>query len=74
MAQMKVRSEVTGSVWKLLKKPGDRVAAGDEIMLIESMKMEIPVLAEEDATVAELHVAETDAVQEGQVVATLKAG
>ena len=73
MAQMKVRSEVTGSVWKLLKKPGDRVAAGDEIMLIESMKMEIPVLAEEDATVAELHVAETDAVQEGQVVATLKA-
>lgn len=74
MAQMKVRSEVTGSVWKLLKKPGDRVAAGDEIMLIESMKMEIPVLAEEDATVAELHVAETDAVQEGQVVATLDAG
>ena len=74
MAKMKVRSEVTGSVWKLLKKPGDRVAAGDEIMLIESMKMEIPVLAEEDATVAELHVAETDAVQEGQVVATLEAG
>ena len=74
MAQMKVRSEVTGSVWKLLKKPGDRVAAGEEIMLIESMKMEIPVLAEEDATVAELHVAETDAVQDGQVVATLQAG
>ena len=74
MAQMKVRSEVTGSVWKLLKKPGDRVADGEEIMMIESMKMEIPVLAEEDATVAELHVAETDAVQEGQVVATLQAG
>ena len=74
MAKMKVHSEVTGSVWKLLKMPGDRVAAGDEIMLIESMKMEIPVLAEEDATVAELHVAETDAVQEGQVVATLDAG
>ncbi len=52
----------------------DRVAAGDEIMLIESMKMEIPVLAEEDATVAELHVADTDAVREGQVVSTLKAG
>lgn len=74
MAQMKVLSEVTGSVWKLLKKPGDRVAAGDEIMLIESMKMEIPVLAEDDATIAELHVAEADAVQEGQLVATLKAG
>jgi len=52
----------------------DRVAAGDEIMLIESMKMEIPALAEEDATVAELHVADTDAVREGQVVSTLKAG
>jgi biotin carboxyl carrier protein len=72
MAQMKVLSEVTGSVWKLLKKPGDTVSAGDEIMLIESMKMEIPVIAEEDGTIAELHVAETDAVQEGQLVATLE--
>lgn len=71
MAKMKVRSDVTGSVWKLLKQPGERVAAGDEIMLIESMKMEIPVIAEEDGTLAELLVAETDAVQEGQVVATL---
>jgi acetyl-CoA carboxylase biotin carboxyl carrier protein len=71
MAQMKVRSDVTGSVWKLLKQPGERVAAGEEIMLIESMKMEIPVIAEEDGTVAELLVAESDAVQEGQIVATL---
>jgi acetyl-CoA carboxylase biotin carboxyl carrier protein len=71
MAQMKVRSEVTGSVWKLLKQLGERVAAGDEIMLIESMKMEIPVIAEEDGTLIELLVAETDAVQEGQLVATL---
>lgn len=72
MAQIKVLCEVTGSVWKLLKKPGDGVSAGDEIMLIESMKMEIPVIAEEDGTVAELHVSETDAVQEGQLVATLE--
>jgi biotin carboxyl carrier protein len=73
MAQMKVLSEVTGSVWKLLKQPGDRIAAGDEIMLIESMKMEIPVIAEEDGTLSKLLVAESDPVQEGQAVATLDA-
>ena len=39
MAQIKLKSEVTGSVWKLLKKPGEQVEAGEEIMLIESMKM-----------------------------------
>jgi acetyl-CoA carboxylase biotin carboxyl carrier protein len=71
MAQMKVRSDVTGSVWKLLKQPGEHIAAGDEIMLIESMKMEIPVIAEEDGTLAELLVAESDPVQEGQIVATV---
>jgi len=71
MASIKVRSEVTGSVWKLLKQPGDAIASGDEIMLIESMKMEIPVVADEDGTLAELMVAEGDPIQEGQVVATI---
>lgn len=74
MASIKVRSEVTGSVWKLLKQPGDAIASGDEIMLIESMKMEIPVVADEDGTLAELMVAEGDPIQEGQVVATIAAG
>ncbi len=71
---IKVLSEVTGSVWKLLKQPGDAIASGDEIMLIESMKMEIPVVADEDGTLAELLVAEGDPIQEGQAVATISAG
>jgi biotin carboxyl carrier protein len=71
---VKVLSEVTGSVWKLLKQPGDAIASGDEIMLIESMKMEIPVVADEDGTLAELLVAEGDPIQEGQAVATISAG
>ncbi|TXL68211.1 biotin/lipoyl-binding carrier protein [Zeimonas arvi] len=70
---IKVLSEVTGSVWKLLKQPGDAIASGDEIMLIESMKMEIPVVADEDGTLAELLVAEGDPIQEGQAVATISA-
>ena len=74
MARTKVRSEVTGSVWKLLKNPGDSIAEGDEIMLIESMKMEIPVVADEGGVLAEVHVSEADPVQEGQVVATIDAG
>ena len=74
MAQVKILSEVTGSVWKLLKQPGERIAAGDEIMLIESMKMEIPVIAEDDGTLAKLLVAESDAVQEGQAVAMVEVG
>ncbi len=74
MAQSNLRSEVTGSVWKLLKQPGDSISIGDEIMLIESMKMEIPVIAEEAGTLAKLMVGETDAVQEGQIVATMNIG
>ncbi|MGE0807610.1 MAG: biotin/lipoyl-binding carrier protein [Burkholderiaceae bacterium] len=74
MSSVKIRSEVTGSVWKVLKRPGDAVAAGEEIMLIESMKMEIPVISEEGGKVAELAVAEGDAIQEGQVVATVDVG
>lgn len=71
---IKVLSEVTGSVWKLLKQPGDMIVSGDEIMLIESMKMEIPVVADEDGTLAELLVSEGDPIQEGQTVATISVG
>lgn len=50
---------------------GDALAAGEEIMLIESMKMEIPVSCEAAGRLAELQVAEGDAVQEGQIVAAM---
>lgn len=74
MATIEIHAEVTGSVWKLLKKPGEAVSEGDELMLIESMKMEIPVISEEAGTVLEVLVAEGEAIQEGQIVLTIAAG
>jgi len=71
MATLKVKTEVTGSVWKITSQAGQKLAPGDTIMILESMKMEIPVIAEDGGTLAELHVAEGESVNEGQVVATL---
>jgi biotin carboxyl carrier protein len=53
-------------------KVGDRIAAGDPVMFVESMKMQIPVLVEETGTVQRVLVARGDAVAEGQVVAILE--
>jgi acetyl-CoA carboxylase biotin carboxyl carrier protein len=72
MARQDVRSEITARVWKIEVKPGDRVAADDAIMILESMKMEIPVPAPAAGTVAEINVAEKDMVEEGQVVAVVE--
>lgn len=72
MAAIDVKTEVTGKVWKIVAKPGDKVAADDEIMILESMKMEIPVVAPENGILKELSVAEGDAVTEDQVVAIVE--
>ena len=72
MAKKEIRSEITGSVWKILKGAGDPVEEEDSLMILESMKMEIPVLAEAKGTVAEIRVKENDAVAEGQVLAVLE--
>jgi len=66
-----IESEVTGNVWKVEVNVGDRVAAGDVLIILESMKMEIPIEAPVDGTVSELRVRKEDAVQEGQVVVVL---
>ena len=71
MADIEARTEVTGSVWKIVTEVGQRVEAGDTIMLIESMKMEIPVMAEQAGTIARFLVEEKVPVTEGQVVALL---
>jgi len=71
MASIKISSEVSGSIWKLLKKAGDTVDAGEEIMLIESMKMEIPVSSETGGRIDSINVAEGEAVTEGQTVAVV---
>jgi acetyl-CoA carboxylase biotin carboxyl carrier protein len=72
MASKEVKSEITGSVWKILKHPGDAVEEEDSLMILESMKMEIPVLAEAKGKVAEIRVRENDSVAEGQVLAVLE--
>ncbi len=66
-----IKAHITGNVWKVLVKPGDAVAEGDTLVILESMKMEIPIEAEDDGKVAELCVKEGDAITEGAVVLRL---
>ena len=72
MARIEVHAEVTGTVWQIERPVGATVEEGDSIMVLESMKMEIPVHAPEGGRVAEILVAEGDAVEEGQVVALIE--
>ncbi|MBT4676462.1 MAG: acetyl-CoA carboxylase biotin carboxyl carrier protein subunit [Acidimicrobiales bacterium] len=72
MAEIQLETPVTGVVWKIVATPGSVVAAGDTILIMESMKMEIPIESPEDATVTDLNVAEGDHVSEDDVVATIQ--
>ena len=72
MAKIEVTSEVTGNVWKIQAKVGDVLAEEDAIMILESMKMEIPVEATVAGKLVELLVAEEDSVDEDQVVAVIE--
>jgi acetyl-CoA carboxylase biotin carboxyl carrier protein len=72
MARIEIKSEITGTVWKLQAQPGDKVESGDTLIVIESMKMEIPVITEEGGVVTEILVKEKDPVAEGQVVAVIE--
>ncbi len=65
-------TEVTGSVWKILIQIGDQVSEGDELVIIESMKMEIPVLAPADGSVKEILAKEGDVLDEGATVVLLE--
>ena len=67
-----VRAEMVANVWKVVVAQGDSVSDGDTLVILESMKMEIPVLAEGDGTVSALHVSEGDVVQEGDVLAVIE--
>ena len=66
-----VRAEMVANVWKVVASEGDRVEDGDTLVILESMKMEIPVLAEDAGTITKLHVAEGDVVQEGDLIAVI---
>jgi len=72
LAQVEVKTEVAGTVWKIVAAAGQRLEAGDPVMIIECMKMEIPVVAEAAGTVAKILVAEAALVAEGQPVAILE--
>ena len=67
-----VVAEMVANVMKVVVAPGDRLAAGDTVVLLESMKMEIPVLTEHAGTVTGVAVAAGDVVQEGDVLVTLE--
>lgn len=68
---IKVEAGAAGKVFKLEKKVGDAVKRGDAVVIIEAMKMEIPVVAPEDGTVASVDVAVGDMIEAGAVLATL---
>lgn len=72
MATEQLKSDVTGKVWKIVLTEGSTAAEGDTILVVESMKMEVPVMANRDGTVVEVLVAEGDSVHEGQVVAIMQ--
>ena len=71
MAQHRIESLVTGTVWKLERQAGDTLAEGDTILIIESMKMEIPIDAPATGVLKELLVVEGESVSEGQVLAVM---
>jgi acetyl-CoA carboxylase biotin carboxyl carrier protein len=72
LAVEEIQAEMVSSVWKVLVAPGARVEAGDTLVILESMKMEIPVLTERAGTVKELHVVEGESLQEGDLIATVE--
>ena len=71
MAEISVRSEIAGSVWKIEVAVGDTVAEDDPLLILEAMKMEIPLLAPRAGIVVEIRVAEGEAIAEGDIAVIL---
>jgi biotin carboxyl carrier protein len=67
-----VRAEITANVWQVRVEVGQHVDVGDELVILESMKMEIPVVAPIPGTIAELAVAPDDQVTEGDLIAVIQ--
>ena len=72
MTETRVRTEIAGSVWKIEVAVGDRVAEEDTLIVLESMKMEIPLLAPRAGTVSAILVGEGEAVAEGDLAVILE--
>ena len=69
---MNIESTVSGTVLQILVAPGDEIAIDQEVAIVESMKMEIPVASEIKGAVDAIHVAEADVIQEGDVLISLR--
>lgn len=67
-----VRAEIVANVWKVVAAEGDQVEDGDTLVILESMKMEIPVMSEDDGVVTRVAVVEGDMVQEGDLIALVE--
>ncbi|MFM9045107.1 MAG: biotin/lipoyl-binding carrier protein [Solirubrobacterales bacterium] len=67
-----IAAHITGNVWKIQVAVGDSVSVGDEVVILESMKREIPVESDDDGTVAEIKCEEGQAVSEGDVLIVLE--
>lgn len=67
-----IESDIAANVWKIEVSVGDAVEEGDTLMILESMKLEIPVEAEESGTVKEIAVSEGDAIEEGALLAVIE--
>jgi acetyl-CoA carboxylase biotin carboxyl carrier protein len=72
MAELKVAAEINGVVWKIEVAPGSAVEAGATLLILESMKMEIPVAAPRAGRVKSILAAEKDVVGEGQALVVLE--
>ena len=69
---IEIKAPITGTVWKIQAKPGQTVEEEDVIIILESMKMEIPVEAPEDGSIIEIKTNEGASISEGDVLATME--
>jgi biotin carboxyl carrier protein len=72
MSKVTVHTEVAGTVWKVLVRPGDMVAVEQDLVVVESMKMEIPAVAPMAGTVEQVLAVEGEAVTEGQALVVMR--
>lgn len=72
MAIIDVKAEISGNVWKIEAAIGDMLVEDDAIAILESMKMEIPIIAPEDGKLIEVLVAEGDTVADGDIIARIE--
>ena len=72
MPTIELKTDITGSVWKVLKAPGDRVEEDEPVLIMESMKMEIPIAPPEPGVVKEILVKEGETVSDGTVVVRIE--